>query len=678
MRSRGSSLLLLLSLSLGPACGQTPSDGNSNVDAQIPTPSGLCGDGVVQKDEECDDGTANDDFVPGACRTDCRVAHCGDWTLDPGEICDDGPENGKPSSLCGLTCTNLTCGDGQVWEGYEECDDGNVTGGDGCGPSCTVEPGWVCTDGPPSLCVCADYWRGADCTECIVYVDGTAAAGSADGLTWATAFSRIQPALDAAEAAGPGCEVWVTRGVYSIYQGATSDTLILRSGVALYGGFAGTETLREDRSPWPPTTVLDGGDGVTHVVIGYDIADVVVDGFVVRGGSAMGEDIESKGGGLFVYVATRLTMNNTLFVGNHSTNHGGGAFISYGEKIHMWNVVFADNSADDCGGGLYIQGSEVLISESQFVANSAFMEGGGLTAYFETTVEITRSTFAGNTTQFDSGNDGDGGAISVQRNGLVWVHDSVIAGNRASFGGGVYVHEEAEFLCHGSTLVGNEAFSDGGLFNADTTSPLTIFNSILTDNVADHSPLIHKYSSIDQVDMEIHYTIHQGCYPAGRCSAGTYCPLTDAGFIAGPGNPMVTSTWSAITYDAFAHQTLLEVTSPIWTAGALTWLFVGLGGTGVTARWVPIHSNGEGWIRVWGDLNHAITGLAAGDAFTIHDLSLTADATAIDTANGFDASTLDRLAHPRYDDPGVDNGLNCDGEPTCIPGVDIGAYERQP
>ena len=41
----------------------------------------LCGDGVVDPGEECDDGGANV-FEPGACRPDCTLPVCGDGILD--------------------------------------------------------------------------------------------------------------------------------------------------------------------------------------------------------------------------------------------------------------------------------------------------------------------------------------------------------------------------------------------------------------------------------------------------------------------------------------------------------------------------------------------------------------------------------------------------------------------
>lgn len=38
------------------------------------------------------------------------------------------------------------CGD-RVVSGAEECDDGGVRGGDGCGTGCRVEDGWACGGG---------------------------------------------------------------------------------------------------------------------------------------------------------------------------------------------------------------------------------------------------------------------------------------------------------------------------------------------------------------------------------------------------------------------------------------------------------------------------------------------------------------------------------------------------
>jgi cysteine-rich repeat protein len=68
---------------------------------------GVCGDGVENDLEECDDGNLNDG---DGCNADCEIAPidppggCGDGTVDPGEECDDG--NQVDGDGCAADCTN--------------------------------------------------------------------------------------------------------------------------------------------------------------------------------------------------------------------------------------------------------------------------------------------------------------------------------------------------------------------------------------------------------------------------------------------------------------------------------------------------------------------------------------------------------------------------------------------
>jgi len=69
----------------------------------------VCGNGRVDPGEECDDGGANSDTMPNACRTTCKKPVCGDNVID-----DADPY-------------------------FEDCDDGNNTDGDGCPANCKLE-----------------------------------------------------------------------------------------------------------------------------------------------------------------------------------------------------------------------------------------------------------------------------------------------------------------------------------------------------------------------------------------------------------------------------------------------------------------------------------------------------------------------------------------------------------
>ncbi len=64
----------------------------------------FCGSGVIDAPELCDDGAANSDERPDACRSSCTPARCGDGVTDTGEECDDG--NADPGDGCDPTCAS--------------------------------------------------------------------------------------------------------------------------------------------------------------------------------------------------------------------------------------------------------------------------------------------------------------------------------------------------------------------------------------------------------------------------------------------------------------------------------------------------------------------------------------------------------------------------------------------
>ncbi len=94
-----------------------------------------CGNGTPDAGEECDDGAANSDTTPDACRLDCTRAKCGDGVVDTGEECDASA--GTP--ICRPTCRRPACGDG-ILDSGEGCDDGaanSSTAADACRLDCT-------------------------------------------------------------------------------------------------------------------------------------------------------------------------------------------------------------------------------------------------------------------------------------------------------------------------------------------------------------------------------------------------------------------------------------------------------------------------------------------------------------------------------------------------------------
>lgn len=153
----------------------TDSDASpSSTGTTAPTP--LCGDGVLDPGEICDDGPANGDHA--ACTSACMLAKCGDGLLHQGvEECDLGDQN-DDSAACTKTCNHAYCGDGLVHQGVEECDLGpnNKAGvyngctpitcakGPHCGDSIVQIPDEECDDGDQNgeaaKCSGTCFWNG--------------------------------------------------------------------------------------------------------------------------------------------------------------------------------------------------------------------------------------------------------------------------------------------------------------------------------------------------------------------------------------------------------------------------------------------------------------------------------------------------------------------------------------
>lgn len=139
-----------------------------------------CGNGVLDPGEDCDDGAANG-HSGDACNQYCQFVCAVDANCDDGDVCngaetcvdhacrpgsaaDDGTACGGGKLCRGGACVAARCGDGIV-TAPEECDDGNVTDGDGCQADCTFS------------CVSSDATR--NCTP----ADACAGQGTCDDAT---------------------------------------------------------------------------------------------------------------------------------------------------------------------------------------------------------------------------------------------------------------------------------------------------------------------------------------------------------------------------------------------------------------------------------------------------------------------------------------------------------------
>ena len=246
-----------------------------------------------------------------------------------------------------------------------------------------------------------------------VKADSEITTSNNDGLSWENAITLTE-ALSQAKA---GDEIWVkgyediTGHIYKAPKGG----FVLPSGVAMYGGFAGDETIKNDlptgrhKYQMKYQTALVGdidtndkasqqliiypenttrNDNATHVLtlqmgVTQDNTNdgnkpTIVSGFLIAAGNASGENTSANGRGGGIYVINNSNDNNAgsryfrISQCNFANNYGmrGGAIyvdnsctnqqsaISYCSIFN--NVAGKRGTSENEGGGMWIDGTATV------------------------------------------------------------------------------------------------------------------------------------------------------------------------------------------------------------------------------------------------------------------------------------------------------------------------------
>lgn len=446
---------------------------------------------------------------------------------------------------------------------------------------------------------------------CVRYVRADVALGG-DGLSWTTAMSDIQQAIDAAALVATSarwCNVLVAGGRYRVYRTGATDTLKLGRWVAVYGGFAGDETVEEidRRDPAQHPTLITGLsealDGrVLHVITGD--GDAAIDGFSIVSGAATGVGHQSGGG--LLHTAGSLSVRNCLFSDNDAQARGG-AIHSVAGNLTVDRCDFTFNRAGEYGSAIW-SGGVLTVERSRFVGN-AVTGSGTVLAAGAAPARIESCIFVGNiATQ-------GGSALHAAPGNALTVVNCTATGNADATGGTV-------------RLVG---------------AATTIVNSILWSSA---TPAIDQQASMVTVS---HSDVSGGWSGQGNIDAD---PL----FLDHPSAVWSWSTtWSSVAHLADTGRTALTVSKLNWAPHTLAGMYL-RPKMGDLQRWAIIVDNSASDIIVAGD----VTGwAAAGDSFELYDLRLRADSPCIDSAADQTASVAapwrDLEGRRRIDHPRVAN-----------------------
>lgn len=289
----------------------------------------------------------------------------------------------------------------------------------------------------------------------IYYVSPTA-NDTNDGLSWDNA-TTLTTALTKAVA---GDQIWV-QGFEQITSAdqlyiAPTGGFSVKSGVQLYGGFAGTETKLTDREtlgkPYQMKyrSVLSGDinrndnsdntniifpanttrqDNATHVLSvnmkptstsgNNNTYPTVINGFTIAGGHAVGTDAAGKGGGIYISGDNTGGGNFRIercFLFNNYATQGGAVYVdaavknvNNGESLINQCVVYNNAASERSavvneGGGIYLDGAATVVNTSIFNNKNGGLRISSGSKVVNTT--IARNTGAGvDMTETPSGTD---------------------------------------------------------------------------------------------------------------------------------------------------------------------------------------------------------------------------------------------------------------------------------
>ncbi len=362
--------------------------------------------------------------------------------------------------------------------------------------------------------------------QTIRYV-ATTEAGNGTGSSWANASKDLQQMIFESE---PGDEVWVAKGTYyperyvlvpgisiSVPLFTGDLTFSIKSGVKVYGGFAGDETSKDQRTVSGNETILSGNvgekgradDNSYHTVTVLGVGEgTLLEGVTVTEGNADNDNsldlpgipvlspgstilLRNRGGGLYIIYSPSFTLRNVKVVSNKANQGGGGVYIE-SSTVSLENTTIEGNTLGNLndrpkyGGGLASFNSAVTMKDSRIRLNTGANFGGGVfnqSSDFDLSAsEISQNSIGG------TSEPAGGGMYDYKTKGSKTVRlDRVkIIGNWGGMTGGGFFGYESGILITNSVVARNSIWlwnRGGGIAYYDCDA--TLINNTIVDNLVE-------------------------------------------------------------------------------------------------------------------------------------------------------------------------------------------------
>ncbi|QKZ12588.1 right-handed parallel beta-helix repeat-containing protein [Spirosoma sp. KUDC1026] len=298
--------------------------------------------------------------------------------------------------------------------------------------------------------------------------------GTGTGSSWATASANLQAIINASSA---GDQVWVAAGTYkpsSCTNCSAADRIMsfsMKNGVALYGGFVGTESALSERPAsvslaQPSSTTLSGYLGTTnnrndrsvHVIANNDLNNTaLLDGFVITGGNidagGIGVDYNTLQGAGMRNLHSSPIIRNCFFLDNIGTfgGRGSGLYSDATSFPQLTNCTFERNAVSE-GAAIY---SDSISLRNCTISNN-FSTGYSAVIVRKTAI-INNCTFSSNSGGSGPNGGATGGTLNVGA-GSVLTNCLFVLNSVIGDGGALAAYEATVINC---TFRGNRSSSGG-------------------------------------------------------------------------------------------------------------------------------------------------------------------------------------------------------------------------
>ncbi len=214
----------------------------------------------------------------------------------------------------------------------------------------------------------------------VIYVDVNA-TGANNGSSWTNAYTDLQTALSIAFI---NDEIWVATGLYKPTTTLDRDiSFVMKNGVNVYGGFAGTETNINQRNISANPTTLSGDIGQlgdnsdnTRKIVRIEnfTTNFIMDGFRI----VSGYDGSSSGRGAGAYLnnngGAQITINNCVIYNNYAYREGGGMWVDESNVTYNNCDFWYNGSYNYGGGGIYADNgsnSNIYLYDCSFIGQNS-------------------------------------------------------------------------------------------------------------------------------------------------------------------------------------------------------------------------------------------------------------------------------------------------------------------